>query len=174
MRATILHIISNPMIYQKVKQEISSASVSAKISRPVKGDEAARLPYLQACIKESLRIFPPITAPREHVTPPGGDILLGHFIPGGVNVGINMVGMLRSHAFNPDADIYRPERWLGQTPEKLATMERVHELVFGHGSTRCLGTRIAGMVLSKALVEVRITVTMLTHEVAQTNHVTAL
>lgn len=129
-------------------------SAQGLISSPIQNAEAAQLPYLQACIKEGLRIFPPITSLRERVVPPEGDTILGHRIPGGTNIGINMPGSLLSTIFGSDPDVFRPERWLKQEPAILVQMERVHELVFGYGATRCLEIRIAMMTLNKVLVEV--------------------
>jgi cytochrome P450 len=120
----------------------------------VRDKEVRKLPYLQACIKEGIRIFPPITALRERVTPSEGDTLQGHFIPGGVNIGLNMRGLLLNEVFGPDARVFRPERWLESDPKKLRDMERVHELVFNWGFTRCLGVQLASAVASKFFVEV--------------------
>lgn len=130
------------------------AEAEGKLSQPVKSHGTKCPTYLQACIKEGLRLFPPITWPRERVTPPQGDTILGHAVPGGVFVSINAVGTMRNAVFGPDTEVFRPERWLNRTPDKIAAMERVHELVFGYGSTRCLGVKIADMTLGKVLTEV--------------------
>ncbi|KAJ9280836.1 hypothetical protein DTO021D3_2306 [Paecilomyces variotii] len=153
LRGTLLHIVTNPNVYAKLKAEIDEAVSKCLVSSPAQAQEAAKLPYLQACIKEGLRIFPPITSLRERVVPPEGDTILGRFIPGGTNIGINMAGSLLSDIFGPDPDVFRPERWLEADSTNLAQMERVHELVFGHGATRCLGIRIATMTLNKVFVE---------------------
>ncbi len=81
-----------------------------------------KLPYLQACIKEGLRIFPPITALRERVVPPGGDTIGDVVLPGGTTVGLNLPGLLTNEAFGPDAKVYRLERWLNASPEQLRRM----------------------------------------------------
>ena len=154
LRAAVLYIITSPPVYNRLTNEIANAETLKKLSRPASHDEAKQLPYLQACIKEALRIFPPITWPRERVTPPQGDMLLEHFIPGGTFIGIDAVGTMRNEVFGDDPDVFRPERWLKKSPSDIAAMEKVHELVFGHGDTRCLGIRIAQMTLCKVLVEV--------------------
>ncbi|KAF4634721.1 hypothetical protein G7Y89_g3383 [Cudoniella acicularis] len=143
IRAILLHIMSNPLIYARLRQEIDDGIAEGTISTPALEEQVRKLPYLQACIREGLRIFPPITYLRERVTPPQGDILSGHFIPGGVNIGFNLPGLLLNPVFEPDARTFRPERWLETEPEKLRKMERVMDLVFGWGSTRCLGIRMA-------------------------------
>ena len=96
----------------------------------------------------------PITYLRERVTPPSGDTLNGVFVPGGVNIGFNLPGLLLNGVFGPDAKIFRPERWLDTDSKRLREMERVMELVFGWGSTRCLGIRMANTNQSKFFVEV--------------------
>ncbi|KAI9796326.1 MAG: hypothetical protein M1835_004317 [Candelina submexicana] len=155
IRATLLHIITNPSVHSRLQSEIDLAWRRGRISDIVQTKEAVHeLLYLQACIKEGLRIFPPITALRERVTPPQGDIINGHHIPGGVNVGLNMRGVLLNEVFGSDPEVFRPERWLESAPEDLQQMEKVQDLVFGHGFTRCLGISIAAMNLNKALVEV--------------------
>ncbi|TVY51209.1 Cytochrome P450 monooxygenase gsfF [Lachnellula cervina] len=153
LRGTILHIATNPQVYSRLVNEISAASIAGKISNPMANEEAANLPFLQACIKEGLRIFPPITSLRERAVPAGGDTILGHFVPAGTNIGINMAGTMLNEVFGHDADVFRPDRWFEKDPAKLNRMERVHELVFGHGGTSCLGIRIANMTLNKTIVE---------------------
>ncbi|KAL8921608.1 MAG: hypothetical protein Q9172_003933 [Xanthocarpia lactea] len=155
LRATLLNIITNPSIYAKLQSEIDFIAATEDGLDIVKSYVAnQKMPYLQACIKEGLRVFPPITALRERVTPPEGDIIDGHHIPGGVNVGLNMRGVLLNEAFGSDADVFRPERWLEADTKQLNEMKNIHELVFGHGFTRCLGINIAKMNLNKVLFEV--------------------
>ena len=92
---------------------------------------------------------------RERLTPPEGDCLLGHKIPGGVRIGVSMRSLLRDKvAFAPDPEVFRPERWLECEAQVMQRMERVHELVFNWGFTRCLGINLASMMSSKFFVEV--------------------
>ena len=151
----LLHIISNPLVYHRIQDEIDRGISEGAISSPIRVDEARNLPYLQACIREGLRIFPPITYLRERVTPPGGDTIDGRYIPSGVNIGLNLPGLLLDPVFGLDVKVFRPERWLTAEPEKLREMDRVLDLTFGWGPTRCLGVRMANANQSKFLVEVR-------------------
>ncbi|MCJ1323478.1 hypothetical protein MMC10_000138 [Thelotrema lepadinum] len=156
LRATLLYVISNPLVYARLTQEIRSVlKVNAIPAEEVVPNTLAKsLPYLQACIKEGLRIFPPVTAMRERLTPPEGDCLLGHKIPGGVRIGVSMRSLLRDKvAFAPDPEVFRPERWLECEAQVMQRMERVHELVFNWGFTRCLGINLASMMSSKFFVE---------------------
>ncbi|BCS06636.1 hypothetical protein ALUC_11017S [Aspergillus luchuensis] len=151
IRALLLHIITNPLVYKRLTDEIRNAATSTPI---ITERETKSLPYLQACILEGLRIFPPITALRERVVPPGGDTLNGVYVPEGTNIGLNLPGLLRNEVFGPDVDVFRPERWLEATAEQRQRMDRVHELMFNWGSTRCLGIRLAVMMMGKVVVEV--------------------
>lgn len=155
MRATLLHIITNPPVYAALQREIDTAIAAGHVSDPIQDSEARRLPYLQACIKEGLRIFPPITQLRERMTPPEGDTISGVFVPGGVYVGLNAWGtQLNEDVYGPDAAVFKPERWLLAEGEQLKEMERCQELVFGYGATKCLGIPIALMNLNKVFVQV--------------------
>ena len=57
--------------------------------------------------------------------------------------------------FGPDANVYRPERWLDASEAQLQRMERNNELIFGYGRFKCLGQIVALMELNKVFVEVR-------------------
>jgi cytochrome P450 len=45
----------------------------------------AQLTYLQACIDEALRIYPPVPMSLPRITPPEGGVMSGHFVPGNVS-----------------------------------------------------------------------------------------
>jgi cytochrome P450 len=156
LRATTLFIITQPKVYAALQSEIDKAEQSNRLSKPIIEDvEAKNLPYLQACIKEGLRIWPPVMGLNQKTVPPGGEMVNGKFIPGGVNIGYCAWGVQRNNeVFGEDAHIFRPERWLGVNEERLSEMHRVADLVFGHGRYGCLGKPVALLELGKALAEV--------------------
>jgi cytochrome P450 len=153
MRSTLLSLVSNPRVYSRLVQEIDDAIACGAISSPITEEEAKRLPYLQAVIREGLRRFPPITQLRERMVPPEGDWYNGTFIPGGTFVGLNAWGLQLNSVFGDDPEVFRPERWLIEDKESLQQMSQVQELIFGYGTTRCLGIPIAMMNLNKIFVE---------------------
>ena len=67
--------------------EIDSGVNSGSISCPIKDQEARALPYLQACIKEGLRLYPPATALSKKEVPPEGVVVNGVHVPGGTDIG---------------------------------------------------------------------------------------
>jgi len=152
----MLNIITSRHVYMTLQAEIDAAIASGKISSPVVRDSEARtLPYLQAVIKEGLRIFPPATGLASKLVPPGGDTINGVFLPGGTKVGANYWALVRRRdVFGRDATLFRPERWLDSSPEERAKMEKVQELVWGYGKYHCLGRSVALIELNKIFVEV--------------------
>lgn len=157
VRCIFLHIATNPLIYHRLRSEILEADQRGLISSPViTNAEALKLPYLQACIKEGLRIWPPLTGLMTKQAPPEGDTFKGQFIPGGTDIAYSAWGTHHNKkTFGEDADVYRPERWLEKTGEELQRMERSVECVFGSGRYGCLGKQVAFIELNKVYVQVR-------------------
>lgn len=154
VQSTLLAIISNPRVYQQLKAEIQTAVTDDLVSYPIQHAEAKQLPYLQACILEGLRKYPPLSQLRERLVPPEGDIIEGHRIPGGTFIGFNAWGTQLDNVFGDDPDVFRPERWLIGDQKRLIAMQETLELIFGHGSTKCLGMPVAMMELNKMIFEV--------------------
>ena len=151
IRSTLLHLIMHPRIMSKLRAEISSTALSS----PIQDTEARKMPYLQAVIKEGLRIFPPIVGLMSKEVPPGGDIIHNQFVPGGTKIGFGAWSCFRdTNAWGHDAETFRPERWLEASPEALKEMEATSELAFGYGRYQCLGKNLAMMELNKIFVEV--------------------
>ncbi len=155
---TLLYLISNPAAYRQLLAELDEAIAQALVSPPIKDAEALALPYLQAFIREGLRVFPPVAAaPFYKVVPDGGDTLDGYYVPGGTNLSTHaaIYAMCRSKSFwGDDADMFRPERWLEVDEERMQTMIHMEELVFSHGQFQCMGKGVAFMELNKLLPEV--------------------
>lgn len=152
---TLLCLITTPTSYTTLQREIDSAMAAGKISSPIAESEAKKLPYLQAVIREGLRMYPPVTGLGSKQVPKGGDIINGQFVPEGTQVGTNYFGLMRSKSvWGNDADLFRPERWLEAKEDQLKVMNGVADLAFGYGKYSCLGKPVAMMELNKIFVEV--------------------
>jgi cytochrome P450 len=87
--------------------------------------------------------------------PPEGDTIDGRFVPGGTRIGHNVKAVMRrKDIFGDDADVFRPERWLGISQEQRQRMVQTVELVFGYGRWGCSGKAVAFLELNKVFVEV--------------------
>lgn len=151
MRTTFLYTITTPRVLEKLRKEIASSS----ISNPIQDAEARQMPYLQAIIKEGLRMCPPIVGLMSKEVPPEGDTINGKFIPGGCSIGYCGFGIFRDkQLWGEDADMFRPERWLEGSSEDLKSAQSTLDLIFGGGRWKCLGRNVAEMELNKVFVEV--------------------
>ncbi len=165
LRLTLHFICTSPPILERLLAEVNSAIEAGKISRPViKDSEARELSYLQACIKEGLRVYPPVTGLMAKLAPEGGVTVdvdgTQKYIPAGTQIGWNSWGMMRQQdIFGPDCEIYRPERWLPkdggeEEQRRISRMTETVGLCFGYGKYGCLGRGVATMELNKAVIEV--------------------
>lgn len=169
LRAIFLYLLTHPRVYAKLQAEIDASPVTSP-SGVICDADARRLPYLQAVIKEGMRIHPPVTDPLPKRVPDGGDTVVvdgeAVFLPGGANISAALWPLQRNKTvFGPDAQFFRPERWLDEPDERrLADMNRVHELHFGYGKFQCLGRPVALMEIGKTVFEVSMLLTRTTQK----------
>ncbi|KAH6838567.1 cytochrome P450 [Chaetomium sp. MPI-CAGE-AT-0009] len=154
IRSTLLFIITNPLVYRRLQAEIDAGIREGRISSPITDAEARNLPYLQAVIREGLRMWPPATAALPKVSDKD-EVVCGVRIPAGTNVAWAPFSFLRNkETFGEDADVFRPERWLDIDPAKYRAMDQVVMMEFASGSRwECLGKTVAQIELNKAYVE---------------------
>ncbi|RDW73285.1 hypothetical protein BP6252_07192 [Coleophoma cylindrospora] len=152
--AIVTYILGSPAAYERMINEIDSATASGLLSSPIPRytEVSEHCPFFVACVKESIRLCPsaPIALPR--VVEPGQPPLIieGKVIPVGTEVGCNPWIVHRDPAiYGPDAEEFRPERWLDEGNAKL--FDRCN-LAFGYGSRGCLGKDLAMMELLKTPV----------------------
>lgn len=152
MRAFMVFVTSNRKVYQRLQDEVTSTKTP--LDEIIPYADAHKLPYLAACLKETMRYWPVNTGLMPKVVGPEGDTYKGMYLPPGTEVG-GAAWMLYRHnpIYGVDCGSFRPERWLDSTPEQLASMERDHELVFASGKFRCLGDRLAMIELEKTIFE---------------------
>ncbi|KAM7213033.1 cytochrome P450 monooxygenase lolP1 [Rhypophila decipiens] len=163
IRMSVLYLLTNPTAFSSLRQEIDAQMAAGKISSPVNNNEANALPYLQAVIRETMRMYPPIANRNWKLVPKGGVTLHGYFIPEGTMVGVNLLYIMRNkEVFGVDADVWRPERWieaaaedekLGGSGGRLRDMLNSVDACFSHGKYSCLGKSLALIEINKVLVE---------------------
>ncbi|RDW78362.1 hypothetical protein BP5796_06214 [Coleophoma crateriformis] len=152
IRMTLFHLISTPAVLSKLLEEIREADLPK--DEIIKDVHARKLPYLQAVIKEGLRIYPPITGHMSKVVPEGGEHVSGHFLPAGTELGVSVWGMQHNKAYwGEDVGIFRPERFLEVDDARARDMTAVVDLIFSYGQWYCLGRQVAQIELNKVLVE---------------------
>jgi cytochrome P450 len=125
-------VLAHPEARAKIEAELRAAGESA-------GDR--ELPYLDAAIKESLRLRPIIPIVVRMTKRPV--TVNGREIPAGVKASPCVYLTHRRPDLYPEPDAFRPERFLGRKPDPYEW------LPFGGGIRRCIG-------LSFALFEMRV------------------
>ncbi|KAK0127496.1 hypothetical protein ONS96_007031 [Cadophora gregata f. sp. sojae] len=150
MTAVIYFLMKNPHCLQKLRDEIQTAIHEGNLSNPVTFQEGQRLQYLQAIIKEALRLHAAVGQIMSRVVPKGGAQLAGRHFPEGTVVGINAwVIHSDENIWGKDVHEFRPERWLVDK-EQLAFLDQ-HFLAFGAGARTCIGKNISLLEMTKLL-----------------------
>ena len=84
MTAVIYFLMKHPRCLQKLRDEIDAASRDGSLSNPVTFQQGQKLSYMQATIKEALRLHPAVGQNLSRVVPEGGAELAGRYFPAGV------------------------------------------------------------------------------------------
>ena len=171
LSATLYYLLKNPKSMTKLRQEIQTLGDEGRCSTPnVTFAESQDMPYLQAVIKEAMRLHPATGLPLWRVVPEGGAEICGRYFPVGTVIGLNTwVAHYNENVF-PDAKAFRPERWLEaekEGGERIKEMDNYYlpvslnmELLkvwsltqkqFGLGSRTCLGRHISFLEMSKLI-----------------------
>ncbi|KIW10224.1 hypothetical protein PV08_11185 [Exophiala spinifera] len=145
------YILKHPHVYARIKQEIDEAGLSF----PPQFRDVVKLKYVEACIKESMRVRATSQGPMERVVPPEGMTISGVFIAPGTVVAANKsASTLDPRIYDPSGKHpvheYIPERWLGVDPSRTAQMD-LASLPFSYGKRTCLGIHLAWCEMLKCL-----------------------
>jgi Cytochrome P450 len=85
LSAVLYNLYRSPVTLAKLRRELSEHAQAGKISDPITFKEAQSLPYLQAVIKEAIRVHPATGFIMPRVVPVGGVTLSGRYFPQGVS-----------------------------------------------------------------------------------------
>jgi cytochrome P450 len=124
LSAVLYYLITSPHSLAKLREEIKEHGVN---DRRTTFKDSQDMPYLQAVLKEALRMHPATGLPLWRVVPQGGLQIGECWLPPGSNVGVNSwVAHYDKTVFGEDARDFRPERWLEakeEGGERLKNME---------------------------------------------------
>jgi cytochrome P450 len=119
-------------------------------------EDLPRLPFLDAVVKEVLRLYPSVWIIGRQLTSPLS--IGGYTLPAGVEVLANTFALHRDPRYFRDPEQFNPERWLdpSQTPPRYAYIP------FGLGPRSCIGSHFAkleaALVLATLLQHVSVKV----------------
>ncbi|KFA71044.1 hypothetical protein S40288_10443 [Stachybotrys chartarum IBT 40288] len=154
-KATLYYVGLDASVRAKLVAELDAAHLSF----PPSFEETKGLPYLNAVIKESMRMHPVINGILERVVPADGLALPdGRMIDPGTKIGINPWVLARSESiYGENADTFHPERWLqGKNESEKAYDTRMKrfsdaDLTFGAGNRICVGRHMAHVEMHKII-----------------------
>jgi len=126
----------NQHVQQRLVEEVRGISQDLVEDGIPKLDVIDKLPYLDAVIRETLRLYAPLPAsePRSINGPCSID---GYTIPAGTVVDMSPYSLHRNADVFPEPLKFNPDRWLGQT-EQVALMNRWF-WAFSSGGRMCIG-----------------------------------
>ncbi|GAB0094259.1 Cytochrome P450 [Sergentomyia squamirostris] len=139
-------LAKNPEKQEALRREI--LTILPEKSSKLTVENMANMPYLRACIKETLRVQP-VTFGNFRTT--NEDVVLkGYHIPKGTD--ILMAGQLiqKDETYFQNAKSFVPERWIRAPNSKItcpvnASSHPFAYIPFGFGTRMCIGRRFAEM-----------------------------
>ncbi|KAL1967665.1 hypothetical protein VTN77DRAFT_2922 [Rasamsonia byssochlamydoides] len=145
------YLLTNPHTLERLTRQIREAFAS---DEEITMSRLAQLEYLQACLEEGLRMYPPLPIGLPRITPPEGMLICDEMVPGGqTTVSINQWSTYRNPRNFKDPNSFHPERWTSDP--KFASDKKKYLQPFSTGPRNCLGKNLANhemrLVLAKVL-----------------------
>jgi cytochrome P450 len=136
----VYHLLSDRVMLQRLKVELEAAIPDA--NHLPDASKLERLPFLNALIQETIRLYPGATLRQDRVAPDEEMVLKTstgetYVIPPGVAVGMHASIINRDPRLYGDPDVFRPDRYL-ENPEL-----RKYNFSFSKGGRQCLGMNLA-------------------------------
>ncbi|XP_026667550.1 cytochrome P450 4C1 isoform X1 [Ceratina calcarata] len=128
---TIMLLAEHSQIQDRARTEVKEVmeASNGKLSM----SDLQKLPYLEMCIKESLRLYPSVPlisrAPEEDVT------LSNYLVPAHSTVSVHIYDTHRDPTFWPNPDVFDPERF---TPENCRGRHPYSYIPFSAGPRNCI------------------------------------
>ncbi|KAL1486985.1 hypothetical protein MTO96_046724, partial [Rhipicephalus appendiculatus] len=150
----LYRLATNPEVQAKARDEILS-SLADQLQETQSSSDTA-LPYLKACIRETLRLHPII--PGVNLKLKRDIVMSGYHIPANVVLRTEWFVAGRLEDNFTQASTFLPERWLKSSEEQSGkarawAMHPFASLPFGTGPRTCIGKRIAEMELCSVLAQ---------------------
>lgn len=125
LSSVLYHLLRTPGALEKLRSEIDQHIAEGKCTRDRVSFRASQeMRYLQACIREGLRLHPGVGLPMWRTVNEGGVQICGKYFPAGSEIGMNAwIAHYDEDIWGSDAAVFRPERWIETSPERLKVLE---------------------------------------------------
>jgi len=131
------HLISNPPLLRRLREELRTAIPNPAISVPLM--ELEKLPYLTAVLKEGMRLGYGATNRSSRIAPDKSLQCGEWLIPAGTPVSMTIPLTHHDENIFPDSHSFKPIRWLGENANELEK----YLVAFSKGSRSCVGMNLA-------------------------------
>ncbi|KAK2765509.1 hypothetical protein FQN54_008363 [Arachnomyces sp. PD_36] len=145
------YILKHREVYDKLVEVIRS---TFRTEADITFSNLQTLPYLDAVVNETLRLYPPVAIGLPRKVPEGGAVLCGHYIPEGKAVSLSQYATYRSENNFYDPNSFLPERWLADPDPKFKNDNRNALQPFSFGPRNCIGRNLANSELRTILARV--------------------
>ncbi|GAQ45920.1 Cytochrome P450 [Aspergillus niger] len=139
-------------VQQRLQEELDSAFPFPNQTMPpgwVADFKAVEsLPVLNAILRETMRFRPTSATGLERVTPKGGKVVAGRFLPEGTLVSVPTLDIHHNPVAFKDPEKFNYERWLGEDAPKL--LEAFFP--FSAGPRACIGRKYVSPSTSDAIL----------------------
>jgi len=141
------HLADHPEILAKVRDEQEKVRMG-DYQKPMTLEMLDGMTYLQAVIKESLRIKPPVTMVPYRATK-AFPITEDYTVPANSMIIPSFFNSLHDPDVYPEPDVFHPERWLDS--DSSANANPKNYMVWGAGPHKCIGNEYATMNIALVL-----------------------
>jgi cytochrome P450 len=149
---TILYLAKHPDKLAKLQAEVDTAiSPNTLVATH---DDVKDLPYLRACIDESLRLRPPNAQGLPRTVSEKGATVQGYYMKSGTVVSVPTYSIHRNEKYFKNAEAFMPERWIDNPDEKETYNLKKYVIPFSAGSRACIGRNLAYLELQVALASI--------------------
>lgn len=133
----ILYCLACHPEHQKMCREEIIQALDGKDT--MEWEDLSKIPYTTMCIKECLRLYPPVPGISRQTTKPM-TFPDGRTLPKGCNVGTSVYGLHRNAAVWENPDVFDPLRFL---PENVSKRSPHAFVPFSAGPRNCIGQNFA-------------------------------
>jgi len=143
------YLARNPDKQEILRQEI--LNLVGPRGTPATVKALNKMPYMRACIKETLRLTPATVGNARLIE--NDMVLSGYQVPKGVLVvSLHMISGVAEDQF-PNANRFIPERWIKGHPLE-STHHPYAALPFGFGKRMCIGRRLAELEMWQLTIKI--------------------
>ncbi|KAH6791443.1 hypothetical protein C2S51_006449 [Perilla frutescens var. frutescens] len=133
-------LLNNPNTLKKAQEEVD-AHISK--DRHVNDSDIKNLVYLEAVVKETLRLYPAGPIIGFHSAMDDCTLSTGHHVPSGTRLLVNIWKIQRDEKLWPEPLEFRPERFMTSHKDIDMRGQNFELIPFGSGRRACPGTSLA-------------------------------